>query len=294
MPPARPEARLRPRLVLGVLEIDRLLAGLPFVLLEDEGAGAGVVLDLLVGVGLGDALGHHEGHDDGRLAERFEHRPELLLEHHLEGLGIDDLVVRSDCESFSPIESRTAQRFSEAMQSSAVTGVPSCHSSPSRSLKVQVSPSSLDTPGVDHLRLDLELLVHGEQRVVEHVAVIAHDVGAAPDRIEHLEIGMHDDLEGLRRGERRCGNGTPGPQRMQAGNDAWTVLQPPKDQTLGALAAACHRLSRAGPRLSAATGQARKGKTQEQPDDLDDQERIHAAIDVGHGAVRWNGALHVK
>ena len=29
------------------------------------------------------------------------------------------------------------------MQSSAVTGVPSCHSSPSRSLKVQVSPSSL-------------------------------------------------------------------------------------------------------------------------------------------------------
>ncbi len=43
---------------------------------------------------------------------------------------------------FWPIESRAAQRLIEAMQSSEVTGLPSCHSRPSRSVKVQVSLSA--------------------------------------------------------------------------------------------------------------------------------------------------------
>ena len=43
---------------------------------------------------------------------------------------------------FWPIESRAAQRLIEATQSSAVTGLPSCHSRPSRSVKVQVSLSA--------------------------------------------------------------------------------------------------------------------------------------------------------
>ena len=42
-----------------------------------------------------------------------------------------------------PSPSRLPQRFSEATQSSAVTGWPSCHSSPGRRVKVQVSRSSL-------------------------------------------------------------------------------------------------------------------------------------------------------
>ena len=43
---------------------------------------------------------------------------------------------------FWPIESRAAQRLIEAMQSSAVTGLPLLHSRPSRSVKVQVSLSA--------------------------------------------------------------------------------------------------------------------------------------------------------
>ena len=45
--------------------------------------------------------------------------------------------------SFWPIVSRAPQRLSEATQSSAVTGLPSCHSRPSRRVKVQVSLSAL-------------------------------------------------------------------------------------------------------------------------------------------------------
>ena len=38
--------------------------------------------------------------------------------------------------SFRPMASRLPQRWIEAMQSSEVTGLPSCHSSPSRRVKV--------------------------------------------------------------------------------------------------------------------------------------------------------------
>src|SRR6202011_1966268 len=44
--------------------------------------------------------------------------------------------------TFWPSVSRTAQRLIEAMQSSAVTGLPSCHNSPSRRVKVQSSLSA--------------------------------------------------------------------------------------------------------------------------------------------------------
>jgi len=46
--------------------------------------------------------------------------------------------------SFWPIGSRAPQRLKEATQSSAVTGLPSCHSSPSRKVKVH-SVLSADT-----------------------------------------------------------------------------------------------------------------------------------------------------
>src|SRR5262249_693868 len=53
---------------------------------------------------------------------------------------------------------------------------------------------------VHHLRADIALRIHGEQRVVNHVAVIAHDVGSGPDRIHDLEIRVHDNAQrGLRR-----------------------------------------------------------------------------------------------
>ena len=48
-----------------------------------------------------------------------------------------------------------------------------------------------DLVAVDHLRLDLEILVQREQRIVDHIAVVAADIGRGPDRIDDLQIGMH-------------------------------------------------------------------------------------------------------
>ena len=39
---------------------------------------------------------------------------------------------------------------------------------------------------VDHLRLDLAARVGCEQRVVDHVAMVARDIRGGPDRIDDL------------------------------------------------------------------------------------------------------------
>src|SRR6185295_9660943 len=49
-------------------------------------------------------------------------------------------------------------------------------------------PVGRNLRAVDHLWPDLAVRISGEQSVVDHVAVVAHDVGAAPDRIDDLEI----------------------------------------------------------------------------------------------------------
>lgn len=53
------------------------------------------------------------------------------------------LYSETNSAYFWPTPSRAAHRFSEAMQSSAVTGLPSCHSNPSRRRIVATRPSSL-------------------------------------------------------------------------------------------------------------------------------------------------------
>ena len=99
--------------------------------------------------------------------------------------------------SFWPVESFAAQRLIEATQSSAVTGWPSCQKQPVAQSERMRELVGGDLVLADHLRLDLALLVGGEQRVVDHVAVIADDVGGGPDRIEDLEIGVHDGAQRL-------------------------------------------------------------------------------------------------
>ncbi|MDT4861538.1 hypothetical protein FQZ97_961470 [compost metagenome] len=53
-----------------------------------------------------------------------------------------------------------------------------------------------DRMGVDHLRLDLEVRVDAEQRVIDHVAVVSgHGVGRE-DRVQHFEIGRQHGPQG--------------------------------------------------------------------------------------------------
>src|SRR5204863_9901303 len=67
---------------------------------------------------------------------------------------------------------------------------------------------------VHHLRLDLALGIHREQRVVDHVAVVADDGGGGPDRIDDLEVRVQNHAQrGLGR------RGTAEGERGEGGDD---------------------------------------------------------------------------
>ena len=65
---------------------------------------------------------------------------------------------------------------------------------------------------VDHLRLDVELRVGREQHVVDHVAMVAGDVGRGPDRVEAAQVGLGHELQDLALREHRAGEDHAGGQ----------------------------------------------------------------------------------
>ncbi|MNC86852.1 hypothetical protein D3C83_25380 [compost metagenome] len=52
-------------------------------------------------------------------------------------------------------------------------------------------------PLVHHLRLDLELRIDREERVIDHVAVVARDIRGGRDRIEDAQVGLGNELQYL-------------------------------------------------------------------------------------------------
>ena len=176
------------RLVVGVPHVDGLLARLPLVGLEDEGAGADELADLLGGVGVGDALGHHQRRRAARLGQRIDHQAIGLLQHDLERLVVHGLEAGDEAQQFY------AQRVARAPAFQRGDAVLRRHRLAVVPFEAVAEREGVDElvrtqrEAVDHLRLGHELVVHGEQRVPHHVAVVAHDVGGGPDRIEHFQV----------------------------------------------------------------------------------------------------------
>jgi hypothetical protein len=93
-------------------------------------------------------------------------------------------------------------------------------------------------PLVDHLRLDLELLVGAEERVVDEVTVVARDVRGGPDGVEDLQIGLGDEPERaatllgvhVRRGDRgrRRGGAADEGATGECGHEGY-LLEGPED-----------------------------------------------------------------
>jgi hypothetical protein len=189
-----PRGWLRARLVFRVLEVDRLLAWLPLVLLEDEGAGADRLGDLCVGIGLGDTLGHHEGDVGGRLAERGEHEAVGLLEPHDERLGVHRLQFGDEAHELlahAVAHAPALQRGDAVLRRHRLAVVPF------EPVAQREGPSELVVtyaPRVDHLRFDGELLVERKQRIVDHHAVMGANQRRGPDGIDDLEVGVESHL----------------------------------------------------------------------------------------------------
>ena len=206
--------RVGARLVLVELRVDGLVARLPLLLAEHERSRAREVGDLRVGIGLGHALGHHERDVRGRLAERAEHEARRLVDHDLERPGTDDLDVLDERHQLLAhrVFGRPAlDRGDAVLGGDGLAVVP--HEAVAQRERVRELVLA-DLVLVHHLRLDLALGVHGEERVVDHVAVIAHDVGGRPDRIDDLEIRVQDHAQ------RRLGaDGRDARERGERGGD---------------------------------------------------------------------------
>ena len=150
--------------------------------------------------------------DRRRLGQRLQHHAVGLLQHDLEGPVVDRLHL------LGLLAQQAAQRVlvGEALdRRQHVRRGDRLAVMPLQALAQLEGPGELvvaHRPALDHLRPRLELGVEREERVVDQVAVVADDVGRRPDRIDDLEIRVHDDLQRLarlgvdgRRGEQRNG-----------------------------------------------------------------------------------------
>ncbi|MCY1227568.1 hypothetical protein D9M72_398440 [compost metagenome] len=204
----RARRRLGARHVFGVLQVDDLFAGAVFVLLEDVGAGAGGVVDLLVGRRGGHARRHDEGRVRRRLAQRVEHHAEGLLEDEPEAVGIDRLGLVQGGEHLLAQAVALAPSLERGEHVVRGDGLAVMEG---QALAQREGPGLAVGAGrelVDHLRQHLALGVHAEERVVHHVAVVARDEGGGPDRVEDLQVGLWHEAQHLagvlREGGGRC------------------------------------------------------------------------------------------
>src|SRR4029077_3935577 len=81
-------------------------------------------------------FGIMKGTFDEGLPSANTRRPVCSLSLTVKVLASPTVIVSTKPITFWPSESFAAQRLIEATQSSAVTGLPSCHSNPSRSVNV--------------------------------------------------------------------------------------------------------------------------------------------------------------
>jgi len=165
------------------LDVDGLLAGLPFVAREDERAGADHVLglDLVLG-SWRDARRHHEGHVRRRLAERLQDQAVGLLHLHLEVLGSTTSKSMTEAIIFWPIESwRPALDRGDAIFGGDGLAVAPLQAVAQVNVQVSLSAETSYLSTICGLTSNFSSIANS---VSQTSSVIAHDVGGGPDRIE--------------------------------------------------------------------------------------------------------------
>jgi len=201
----------RARHIVRVLLVNDLAAGHPFVLQNPERPRAGHLLDLLVRIGHRDPLRHHEGHIRVLLAERSDGQSPGVLERHHDGA-----VVRRH-HGIDPLHEELSEHVALAPALDGRHAVLGGHRSPVMPVEAVAERDGVNEPVVaqgiafGHLRLDVEIRIRGEQRVIDRIAVIAGDERGGPDRVDvlqirvdrHIQLGLTRRREGEGEAERR-------------------------------------------------------------------------------------------
>ena len=191
-----PIRRLAASLVVGILDEHGAVAGLPLILLEDEGAGTRVVLDLLVRRSVGDTLGHDERHIGTWLGQGVQHKPKWLFQYKLNGVAVlcrQALRVLHEHLAHAVLLAPAVERGHHVCRrhgGAVVEHQPVAQGHRVSELVVAHRVVS------HHLRLDVQVAVERKQRVIDHVPVVAGHVRRGPDRVNDLEVRVHHHSEG--------------------------------------------------------------------------------------------------
>ncbi len=191
----RAAGRLAPRHVVRVARVDHLVARLPLLLDELERSRADRVLHLLVGRQGGQPGGHDERHVARGLAERLQDQAERLLQLEHEALPVRGLQLAGggEHELAERILLAPADQRGNAVLRGHRRTVVEAEAVAQR--EAVLHGIAADRVLVDHLRLDLQVGVGGEERVPHQVGVVAREVGARPDGVEDLEVADRDEAQ---------------------------------------------------------------------------------------------------
>ena len=175
------------------------MAGFPLFFDEFERAGADRLWDLLVRVGLGQPLRHHERHVARQLAESIEDQRERRFQLYRECLVVDRLHLADGFHQL--LAERVA--FAPALDGGdAIGGAHRLAVMPLQPVAQDEAVAQLvvaGSPAIDHLRLRLEILVEREQRIEDQVTKIARDIGGRPNRVDAAQIRLRNEPQGFLR-----------------------------------------------------------------------------------------------
>ena len=187
------------RHVVGIADVDRLGAGPPFLLHEDEGPGADGARDLRRRRRFGDRLGHDEQRVGERLGERVQHQAERIAQRQGEG----EIVHR--VELGAGREQGLADDVAVLPAQDRGDGVGGPHRAAVMEFQAtaQAEHPGLavvgDLPAVDHLRLRLAARIEREELIVDEIAVIGRVGRGVEHRVDAAHVDGEDDLEHLAR-----------------------------------------------------------------------------------------------
>jgi hypothetical protein len=168
---------------------------LPLVSRELERSGTNYLLDLLLRRRSRDPRRHHEGRT--LTSQRIEHGTKALGEFERESLfvnGRDLRRVRHEELAKAINPSPALQRLYAVLRQDRLPVVPS--QAVAQRKRVLHAIWRHGGP-IDHLRLNLKVLVRTEERVVHKIAVVPRDIGGRPHGIENFQIGVRHEAEGL-------------------------------------------------------------------------------------------------
>ena len=193
-----PGRRFLARLIGIKLLIHHAAAGVIFAGDKAIRARSDHLRDTAIGIGLGQAFGHDEGHGGIRLGQRIQQQGEGALQADFDGAVIHRApFIHLARQQLAEGLTRTpALQACDAIAGAHGFAIMETQTGAQRNAPALAIIQRLSAFG--HLRLRLQFRIHAIKRVKHMPAVIAGHGCGGEDRVKHAQIGLRHETERLR------------------------------------------------------------------------------------------------